>query len=156
MLIYSAKTDRPGELCYNFSIIFWISFFLLTLAFVLQWVSNITNLDLSKAPDHDCIPVMVLNQSGPELSYILAELFNMFLKESYFPDCWVVSSVVPVFKNVGERSTTKNYHLVSLLYVGSEIFEKPENVRFADDLGNVAFFLISSIVSGLLIELQIF
>ena len=31
------------------------------------------------------------------------------LKESCFPDCWKVSSVVPVFKNVGERSTAKNY-----------------------------------------------
>ena len=35
----------------------------------------------------------------PELSYILAELFKC-LKESCFPDCWKISSVVPVFKNV--------------------------------------------------------
>ena len=60
-LTYSSGTDRPGELCYNFSIsmtllrwltfllgsqtvilivqLFWISFFLLTLLFVLQWLS---------------------------------------------------------------------------------------------------------------------
>ena len=61
----------------------------------------IMNLDLSKASSPDCIPVVVLKNCGPELSYILAELFNKCLKESCFPDCWKFSSVVPVFKNVG-------------------------------------------------------
>ena len=37
-----------------------------------------------------------------ELSYILGELLNKCLKESCFPDCWKVSLVVPVLKNVGE------------------------------------------------------
>ena len=72
----------------------------------------IMNLDSSKASGPDCIPVVVLKNCEPELSYILAELFNMCLKESCFPDCWKVSSVVPVFKNVGERSTAKNYALL--------------------------------------------
>ena len=35
----------------------------------------ITNLDLSKASGSDCIPVVVLKNYEPELSYILAELF---------------------------------------------------------------------------------
>ena len=69
----------------------------------------IANLDSSKAPDFDCIPVLVLKNCEPELSYILAELFNMCLKESCIPDCLKVSSVIPVFKIVGERSTAKNY-----------------------------------------------
>ena len=69
--------------------------------------SVITNLDLSKASGPDCIPVVVLKNCEPEISYILAEVFNMCLKESCFPDFWKVSSVVPVFKNVGERSTAK-------------------------------------------------
>ena len=77
----------------------------------------VMNLDLSKASDPDCIPVVVLKNCEPELSYILAELFNKCLKESCFPDCLKVSSVVPVFKNVGERSTAKNYHPVSLLSI---------------------------------------
>ena len=77
----------------------------------------IMNLHLSKASDPDCIPVVVLKNCEPELSYILAELFNKCLKESCFPDCWKVLSVVPVFKNVGEMSTVKNYRPVSLLSV---------------------------------------
>ena len=42
----------------------------------------IMNLDLSKAPGPDCIPLVVLKNSERELSYILAALFNKFLKES--------------------------------------------------------------------------
>ena len=57
-LTYSSGNDRPGELSYNFSIsndltqitfllgsqilivlLFWVCFFLLTLVFVLQWLS---------------------------------------------------------------------------------------------------------------------
>ena len=63
----------------------------------------ITSLDSSKVSGLDCIPVVVLKNCEPKLSYILAELFNICLKESQFPDCWKVSSVVLVFKKVGER-----------------------------------------------------
>ena len=72
----------------------------------------ITNLDSSKVSGPNCIAFVVVKNCEPELSYILAQLFNM-----YFPECWKVSSVVPVFKNIGERSTAKNYHPVSLLSV---------------------------------------
>ena len=58
------------------------------------------NLDLSKASGPDCIPVVALKNFEPELSFTLAELFNNCLKEYRFPDCWKVSSVVPVFKNI--------------------------------------------------------
>ena len=42
----------------------------------------ITNLDSSKVSGPDCISVVVLKNCEPELSYILAELFNTCLKES--------------------------------------------------------------------------
>ena len=77
----------------------------------------IMNLDLSKACGPDCILVVVCKNCEHELSYILAELLNMCLKESYFPDCLKLSFVVLVFKYVGERSTAKNYNPVRLLYV---------------------------------------
>ena len=80
------------------------------------------NLDLPKASDPDCIPMVVLKYCEHERSYILAELYNKCLKESWFPDCWEVSSVNPVFKRVGERSTAKTYCPVSLLSVASKSF----------------------------------
>ena len=69
-------------------------------------VKNVkTNLDPSKASGPDCIPVVVRKNCEPKV-------FNMCLKESCFPDCWKVSSLVPAFKNVGERFTAKNYRPV--------------------------------------------
>ena len=44
----------------------------------------ITNLDSSKVSKPDCIPVVVLKNSEPELKYILAELFNICLKVLFF------------------------------------------------------------------------
>ena len=100
----------------------------------------ITNLDSSKASCPDCIPVVVLKKCEPELSYILAKLFNKCLKEPCFLDCWKVSSVVPVFKNVGERSTAKIYHPVTLLSVVSKVFEKLVNNRIVDHLEKCGLF----------------
>ena len=64
----------------------------------------------------------------------------MCLKESCFPDCWKVSLVVPVCKNVGKRSTSKNCHPVSLLSVVSKVFEKHVNSRIVDHLEKCGLF----------------
>ena len=98
------------------------------------------NLDLSKASGTDWIPVVVLKNCELELSYILVQLFNKCLKEPCFPDCWKVSSVVRVFKNVGERCTAKKYHPVSLLCVVSKVFEKLVNNRIVDHLEKCGIF----------------
>ena len=42
----------------------------------------IINLDLSETSGPDCIPVVVLKNCRPELSYILAEIFNKCLKKN--------------------------------------------------------------------------
>ena len=99
----------------------------------------IVNLDLSKASGPDCIPVVVLKNFEPELSYILADLFKC-LKESCFPDCWKVSSVVPVFKNFWEKCTAKNYRPVIFLSVVSKVFEKLVNNRIVDHVEKFGFF----------------
>ena len=70
------------------------------------------NLDLSKAPGPDYIPMVVLNNCEPELSYILAEFFKKCLKESCFPDCWKISSAVPVFKMLGKGLQLKTTTLL--------------------------------------------
>ena len=48
--------------------------------------------------------------------------------------------MVPVFKNVGETSTAKSYHHVSLLFVVSKVFEKPVNNRIVDHLEKCGLF----------------
>ena len=100
----------------------------------------------------DCIPVVLLKNCERELSYILAELVNMSLKESCFPGYWKVSSVVLVFRNVGERSTAKNYHHVSLLSVASKEFRMLDfstNLSLMEFLVRyLALFLLFSIIGG--------
>ena len=48
--------------------------------------------------------------------------------------------MVPVFNNVRERSTAKNYCPVHLLSVVSKIFKKPVNSRIVDHLGKCDCF----------------
>ena len=84
--------------------------------------------------------MVVLKNCEPEHSYKLAELFNMCLKEFCFSDCWKVSSVVPVFRNVGERSTVKNYRPVNLLSVVSKVFERLINNKIIDHLEKCGLF----------------
>ena len=62
--------------------------------------------------------------------------------------------MVPVFKNVGKRSTAKKYHPVSLLSVVSKVFEKHVNSRIVDHLEKCGLF--SDFQYGLLDQLQIF
>ena len=70
-----------------------------------------TNLNSSKASGPNCI----LKKCKPDLPYILAEgvLFSRLLKGLFGG---------PVFRNVGERFTFKNYHPVSLLSVALKVF----------------------------------
>ena len=100
----------------------------------------ITSLDSSKASAPDCISVVVLKNCDPELSCILAELFKMCLREFLFSRLMEVLSVVLVFKNVGEKSTAKNYRHVSLISVVSKFFEKIVNNRLIDHLEKYGLF----------------
>ena len=100
--------------------------------------------------------MVVVRNYGPKLSYVLAELLNKFRKQSCFPDSWKLSSLVPVYKNVGERSIAKNYDPVSVLFVVSKVLEKLVNNRIVDHLEKLCLFSVSSMVLGLLYLLQIF
>ena len=64
--------------------------------------------------------------------------------------------LVPVFKSVGERSIAKNYDPVSVLFVVSKVLEKLVNNGIVDHLEKCGLFLISSVVLGVLNQLQIF
>ena len=70
--------------------------------------------------------MVVIKNCEPELSNILAQLFNKCLKESSFPDYWKVSSVVLAFKNVGGKV--------------SKVFEKLVNNRIVDHMEKRGLF----------------
>ena len=48
--------------------------------------------------------------------------------------------MIPLFKNVWERSTAKNYRPVSVLSVVSKVFEKLVNNRIVDHLKKCGLF----------------
>ena len=64
--------------------------------------------------------------------------------------------MVPVFKNVGEWSTAKNYYPVSLRSVVSKVFEKLVNNTIVNHLEKCFFFMISSMVLGLRNQMQLY
>ena len=64
--------------------------------------------------------------------------------------------MVPVFKNVGERSTAKIYSPVSLLSVVCKVFEKLVNNVIVDHIEKCGLFLNFSMVLGLFNQLQFF
>ena len=71
----------------------------------------IMNLDLSKASGLECIPVVVLQNCEPELSYILADFFKKCLKKSCFP---VVSKLLEGFQ-YGFRSSRSTTDLLTVV-----------------------------------------
>ena len=113
---------------------FLIKTFLTTLILVKNVIHN---LDLLKASGPDCILVVVLKNCEPQLSYVLDDLFNMCLQGFVFPDCWKVSSEVPVLEVYHKKLPP------CLIFpsVVSKVFKKLANNRFNDHLEKCGLFL---------------
>ena len=98
--------------------------------------------------------MVLLQNCDSELSYIVAKLFNMCLRESYFVDCWKASLVVAVINDAGERCEAKNYCLVSRLCVFSKVFEKFVINRHVDHLK--IFDIISCFLSNIRLQVVLY
>ena len=62
------------------------------------------------------------------------------MSESCFPNTWKYPSVIPVFKNCGERSDPRNYRPISLLPIISKIFETLINTSIVNHLNSQNLF----------------
>ena len=104
------------------------------------FASAICELDVAKTNGPDCIPSIVLKMCSPQLSPLLAKLYNKCLFESCFTSCWELSSGVPAYKNDGERSDPGNYRPIRLLPIMSKIFESFVNDRISKYLEGTGIF----------------
>ena len=92
----------------------------------------VTNLESSKVSGPDCIAVVILKNCEPELSYTLAELFNMCLKEIFFLDC---------------LRGFKNYYLLVFFQLLIKSWNNLWIIYFSITSRYVGFFLISFLLS---------
>ena len=109
----------------------------------------ITNLDSSKSSSPNYLPVIVL-KNWAWTYYTIAELFNMCLKESYFPYCWFL-----YFRMLG-KGVQLNITALLVSFVVIKIFQKLVNNRLVDPLKKFDLFVIFIVVLGLFDQLQIF
>ena len=94
-------------------------------------------LDTTKAAGWDGVSPRVVKAAAGELAGPLARLYNCCMREGYYPECFKIARVIPVFK--GEDPTQfSNYRPVSVLPTLSQIFErilKRRLVQFLDQQG---------------------
>ena len=92
------------------------------------------SLHLSKSKKscgHDEIPMLLVKDGAEVLAPFLADLFNMCMKDSWFPEDWKIAKVIPIYKK-GGRNEVKNYRPVSNLCSLSKVFERCVLMRIND------------------------
>ena len=110
---------------------------------------QVHDLESTKATGPDQVPVVVLKNFSPEISPILEKLFNRCVKEKCVPSSWKVSSVCPIFKNSGERSSPSQYRPINLLSVISKIIESILNRHILNHLSKNNLLAVGSMAFDL-------
>ena len=82
------------------------------------------HLNVTKASGPDLINPRLLKAAANILKYPLCKLFNKSINLAKFPDIWKLASVIPVFKNKGEKECISNYRPISLLSIPGKVMEK--------------------------------
>ena len=88
-------------------------------------------LDPGKGMGWDGISPKVIKAVAGELSGSLSRLYNSCMREGFYPSCFKVARVVPIFK-AEDPTQFSNYRPVAVLPVLSQIFEKVLKVRLSE------------------------
>ena len=81
------------------------------------------NLEPGKSMGWDGVSPRVIKGVARQLSGSLSRLYNCCMREGYYPTCFKVARVVPVFK-AEDPTEFSNYRPVSVLPVLSQLFER--------------------------------
>ena len=90
-------------------------------------------LEVGKGAGWDGVAPRVIKGVARELSGSLSRFYNCCMREGYYPECFKVARVVPVFKG-GDPTEFSNYRSVSVLPLLSQIFEKLIRARLVEFL----------------------
>ena len=83
----------------------------------------INNLNSNKTHGYDDISVRMIKIVANEVSIPLKLIFDRCIADGSFPSAWKKANVQPVHKK-NSRQDKSNYRQISLLPIGSKIFEK--------------------------------
>ena len=92
---------------------------------------GLPTLKANKAPGHDTILNEYLSTGRMYLIPILCKLFNNVLNTGIFPEIWVKSIIIPVFKK-GDINDPKNYRGISLVSHIGKFFTTLINKRLLE------------------------
>ena len=85
----------------------------------------VQKMNRSAAPGDDSLGPALLKEAHLSVAFALTDLFNNLMDKSDFPDDFLVSKVVPLWKQKGSKSDLKTYRQVSL---GNSTFKVGESV----------------------------
>ena len=101
-------------------------------------IDTITGNINNKAIGPNSIPNKVLLIIKDSIAQPLADIINLSISTGIYIDKLKISKIIPIFKEKGEKSLTKNYRPISLLSNINKIFEKIMHKRlyeFLEDQG---------------------
>lgn len=85
-------------------------------------ISMLRKLNEKKSAGKDGIPTAFLKRFAEQIADYLANLFQLSLTTSEFPDDWKIARVVPIFKK-GDKLNITNYRPVSMISTCSKLME---------------------------------
>ncbi len=95
--------------------------------------TQLSCLDINKAPDAYDIPVKLVKCVSDVLTTPLTKLINESFQLGHFPSMLKYAKVIPIFK-AKSRDDVSNYRPIPLLPIFNKIFEKLMHIRLTDFL----------------------
>ena len=75
----------------------------------------VKNLSNNKAGGYDRILNEYIKSTIDQCIYIYVKLFNLVFDSGFFPECWTVGIIRPLYKNKGDPTNPENYRPITLL-----------------------------------------
>ena len=91
----------------------------------------IKNLQNNKAPGIDGVINEYIKCSQEKLLPVYVSLFNIILNHGAFPSQWSLGTIIPIYKNKGDRTNPECYRPITLLSCVSKLFTSVLNTRLS-------------------------